>query len=1106
MRDPQLGAVVRHIRRLALPHDTQTLTDVQLLERFAQRREESAFAALMQRHGRLVWGVCRHLLRQEQDAEDAFQATFLVLARNPASIRKGEALASWLHGTAFRIALCTRRDAGRRRACEAKLPPAAGATPPSEGAWQELQAALDEEVQRLPPRQRAAFVLCALEGKSQPEAAAALGWKLGTVASTLARARQHLRCRLAARGITLSALLAGIALAERDAGAAPAALTSATLQAALAGGAPATVSARVADLVRGALHEAAPLKLKLLAALVALAAVVGGGLALRPTPQAPPAPAEAAEAAAPGPDGADEDRAEAAAESPLPAGALTRLGTSRFRHAYIVPCIAFAPDGKVLASGSFRGTVRFWEVGTGKEQRVLTAHNGGVVSMVFSPDGKVLATGSWDRLIRLWDVAKAEPIRELTGHGGEVTTLAFSPDGKVLASSSRDGTARLWEAASGKPLSTIAAHDGEVRHVAFSPDGKRLATAGIDKFVYVWDAESGKKLATCEGHTNQVESVAFSPDGKSLASCGRDTTLRLWDSQTGKQTRSIKHASWLRKAVFSPDGKFLAVAGDWGGKVYLWDLTAAGDKPRWVAPQPMSLAVAFSPDGRKLAGAAWECAVRLWDVATGKEEGAAPAGGHTGWVSAVAALPDRKTVVSAGSEGAVIVWDAVRGREVRRLVGHGERVQCLAAAPDGKTIASGGRDQTVRLWDVAAGREVAKIQAGGSVRGLAFAPDGKRLASASGNDLYDGWVLEVPGHGAAVWEVTTAKPLFRLEGHEGGVKAVAYSPDGKTLATGGNDHSVRLWDAATGKELRRLEGHTGAVEAVAFSPDGKRLASAGQDGVARLWRLDGGDTPTPLGGANGWLLAIAFSPDGRTLITAARDDGNTKVALRLWDVATGKERARYTGHQGTAAAAAFAPGGRVLVTGGGDGAVLLWDLTGRVENGKFATADLSPLGLEGAWADLVADDDLKAHKALWALVAAPKQSLPLLRDVLKPAPAGDAARIARLVKELDDDDFEVRERASADLDRIGEPAEKALRKALEGTPSAELRTRAARLLEKFSGQVLSSDALRRQRALEVLEQVGGAEARALLREIAAGAPEAGLTQEAKAALKRLDRE
>jgi RNA polymerase sigma factor (sigma-70 family) len=234
MQTAPLGTVLRHLRKLALPPGTSELTDKQLLQRFAARREEDAFTALMQRHGGLVWGVCRHVLRHEQDAEDAFQATFLVLARNAESIRKQEALPSWLHGTAHRIALQARRDAAIRRAHESRGPSMPTEKPFPESALREVLALLDEEVQRLAPRQRAVFVLCALEGKSLAEAAQQLGWKPGTVSGTLARARRQLERRLTLRGVTLSGVLCAVALGRHAAAAVlPSRVARWTTQAAL---------------------------------------------------------------------------------------------------------------------------------------------------------------------------------------------------------------------------------------------------------------------------------------------------------------------------------------------------------------------------------------------------------------------------------------------------------------------------------------------------------------------------------------------------------------------------------------------------------------------------------------------------------------------------------------------------------------------------------------------------------------------------------------------------------------------------------------------------------------------------------------------------------
>jgi RNA polymerase sigma factor (sigma-70 family) len=266
MVSAQLGTALRHLCGLAAARGTEALSDNELLRRFCAGREEAAFAALMQRHGRLVWGVCRDVLRCEQDAEDAFQATFLVLARQAGTIRQGEAVAGWLHGTARRIALAARRAAATRRIHERRGRSMPSEKPLSEEALREALGMLDDEVQGLPERQRAVFVLCCLEGKGRAEAARQLGWKEGTVASTLARARQRLRRRLALRGVTLSSALCAVVLARQARAAAPAVLARSTVRAALSyaagNGAAGTVSTAAAALARGATRTMTTTKLK----------------------------------------------------------------------------------------------------------------------------------------------------------------------------------------------------------------------------------------------------------------------------------------------------------------------------------------------------------------------------------------------------------------------------------------------------------------------------------------------------------------------------------------------------------------------------------------------------------------------------------------------------------------------------------------------------------------------------------------------------------------------------------------------------------------------------------------------------------------------------
>jgi RNA polymerase sigma factor (sigma-70 family) len=304
MPDAELGAAVRHLRALAAPHDTRGPTDGALLSAFAAGDDRDAFAALVRRHGPLVLGVCRRVLRHQQDAEDAFQATFLLLARAAGSVRKRESLASWLHGVAYRMARNAQRAAARRRRHEGRVEPAAPPNPAWEAAWREVQALLDAEVQRLPAAYREPFVLCCLESQSCAAVARRLGVKEGTVWSRLAKARELLRQRLTARGVALPAVLTGVALAPAAATAAvPHPLAAATVAAALStvhGLEAGAVSANVAALVKGAKGIMMLTKTNTAVVCLLTAGVLGAGLgaathlAAQQRAGEPPAPKAAA--------------------------------------------------------------------------------------------------------------------------------------------------------------------------------------------------------------------------------------------------------------------------------------------------------------------------------------------------------------------------------------------------------------------------------------------------------------------------------------------------------------------------------------------------------------------------------------------------------------------------------------------------------------------------------------------------------------------------------------------------------------------------------------------------------------------------------------------
>jgi RNA polymerase sigma factor (sigma-70 family) len=281
MATPQLAVVLRHIHSLAAGRCSPQRTDRQLMDDFFINEDEAAFAALVARHGPMVLRVCRRVLHHEQDTEDAFQATFLVLAQSSATIRKREALAEWLHGVAYRTAMKAKRNAARRRSHEARLR-AGTAEAVASPRWDDVRAILDEEIQRLPGSYRAAFVLCLLEGKSGPVAAKELGIKEGTVWSRLSRARQRLQRQLARRGIELSALLAAVSVADSGSKAAvPAELARATVRSGLlvaAGGTAAgVIPAHVASLATGVTRAMFLTKVKIATTIVLTASLLAGG-------------------------------------------------------------------------------------------------------------------------------------------------------------------------------------------------------------------------------------------------------------------------------------------------------------------------------------------------------------------------------------------------------------------------------------------------------------------------------------------------------------------------------------------------------------------------------------------------------------------------------------------------------------------------------------------------------------------------------------------------------------------------------------------------------------------------------------------------------------
>ncbi len=467
---------------------------------------------------------------------------------------------------------------------------------------------------------------------------------------------------------------------------------------------------------------------------------------------------------------------------------------------------------------------------------------------------------------------------------------------------------------------------------------------------------------------------------------------------------------------------------------------------------------------------------------------------HPAAVSAIAFSPDGKTIASGAWDQTVRLWNVADGKEIRSFTGHHGEVECVAFAPNGKSIASGGWDKTVRLWDAADGRELRRFgpHADG-VLCLAFAADGKTLASGNMDRTGKEGTLHL-------WDVADGKRLQTLPGHTSPVTALAFSADGKHLVSGSADASVRVWDLADTATSRQLTGHDGWVFSVAFAPDGQTIASAGGDKTVRLWDLAAGKVRYPLTGHQDKVRAVAYSRDGRTLVSAGFDK-----TVRFWEVASGKERLQTTGHRAGVRALAFSPDDSIFASAGSDKTLRLSTLRGLILDGQPAKAKLTDDERAALWEDLAAADGTKGYRAVALLSAAPAGALSLLDKQLRPAQAAYPKKLAALIADLDADNPGTRLRAAKELTDLDDLAQPALEAALKTELSPDARRRIGELLEQLRRPTATPERLRGNRALEVLEQIGDAEAKRVLEALSKGTPEAWLTREAKASLERLGR-
>jgi RNA polymerase sigma factor (sigma-70 family) len=960
------------------------LTDRQLLERFLANHDETAVEVLVRRYGSLVFGVCRRVLHDAHAAEDAFQATFLILLRKAHGLASYERLGGFLYRVAYRVALRARANETRRRQCEAqaarKLSPAEGRTP----GPGDLIVALEEELQRLPERHRVPLVLCYLEGKTNEQAAEILGCPRGSISARLSQARERLRACLAHRGFVASATTLATLLAAAAAEAAPPLpLLANTVRAALwfarpEAGAAGFVSSQAVALARGACHAMFVNKLKIAAALMLATVMLGTGatMLLKASPQSSP-PITAGE---PSPPQGRPDRAEDPAE-PLPQGAVARMGSTQLRHGDAVYFAAYSPDSKALVTAGKDRTVRLWDLATGQELRRFAWSEAAQASK--APRFDEGLTQRWEQ--QLWeDLALG-------------CQAALSPDGKTVAAS-QGGVVCLWETASGRKLRQLQTGQKRLDQLAFSADGKSLLTLGPGHATAVWDMATGACIRRGDGKPEggsfrvslfaaTMEQLAFVAPGWQYLAYRRqaenDGPWSIWikNLATGKEVAQIVTVDGRAPLTFSPDGKTLVWARFEGG-IRFCDVAAGKELRRLEggsAPYDMATNFAFSADGSLLAVSRFSRKIEIWDLKSGKQTGRiAPLSRRpgdevgAGVCPALAFSPDGARLVASLGGSTIRQFEADTGREIPAPAnGHRAWISTLALSVDGRSLWTCGRGDPIRSWDWTTGKETGQRQVPSTATHAAVAGDG-RFAYALGNNIT---LCGADG-----------KKTRQIAVPEVPLTAIALSPEGTILATRSQDYpGIHLWDATTGKRRHTLKpagevptgsGYvvtetTGVVTPdLVFSSDGRFLAGAGPKQLC-VWDVTTGnllwEVPRQPGQA---IERFAFSPGGHYLAAL-----NADRTVTLYEVATGEKRGRlgeadpknrrmhltfsYIGGEGVMVprldapvCLAISPDGRYLATAQETPAIQLWDVVAGREVGRLK-------GHEGGFVSLLFAPDGK---------------------------------------------------------------------------------------------------------------------------------------------------
>lgn len=609
----------------------------------------------------------------------------------------------------------------------------------------------------------------------------------------------------------------------------------------------------------------------------------------------------------------------------------------KLEHDNPVFSVVFSPDGEMIATNDSQGVFRLWTK-TGKLLKTLLfvtneesniAANG--MSITFSSDSQMVAFSGIDKIVRIWNI-KTHSLREFKGHTTLVSSVSISPNNKMLASTSinstnNPGEVKLWNIANGQLIKTFQAYDGSRGHsvVSFSPDGKTIATGGWDNppwqgKIKLWDIQ-GNLRQTFAVNTGVLRSLQFSHDGQKIICAGDTSKVLLLDVASGGILTEIISNSghWTMGAKLSGDGQVIAsISAD--GSVKLWNIDGSLIKELHKHNDTI-YGLNFSPDGKTLATSSADKTVKLHKIENDFLKSIELQNNSSQY--GIAFSPKGEIFASSSWNPSIREWEVRLWTKDGKLLKtfpdksdqdrshhYGDIIKNIRFSPDGKLIGTASWDGTVKIWTVDGKLLRNFTEHKRPVNGLAFSPDSKAIAlggygDENGNNL---WML---------WDINgKARTIL---GHSDQIYRLAFSPNGKIVATASWDRSIKLWNAVDGKLIRTLDGkHNSWILGLNFSPDGKMLVSSSQDKTAKIWSVEGNLLYTLID-HKGDVNDVVFSPNGKIIASASSDQ-----TIKLWNT-DGMLLRTLRGHNGAVYGVSFSPDGKRLVSASWDGSIKIWN-------------------------------------------------------------------------------------------------------------------------------------------------------------------------------------